>query len=480
MASPPGGFALRVESGSQAGRMVPLGRHALVIGRDPEVDLVLDDDRVSRRHAALVADGSAGLLLRDLSSTNGTWLDDRRVEGAASVSAGTRIRIGTTWLAIVEHEVTPPAAAATSAVTSMDQSGVRRLQEELRHGNRRVMVLTVGVAVSLLLVIVLAATVLTGRRSPAADRSPADIAADSKPGTVQVRGQLDGRQVAAGSGWVLDADQGLIVTNHHVVSGASSYTVAVDGRDRAAWLVATAPCDDLALLRVDDRATMRALPLGAQADLRQGDQVVALGYPVNAASDNSLTITVGVVSVVRTTAEGGRLSNVVQTDAAINPGNSGGPLLGRNGQLVGVNTLTLESENGVLVQNQNYAIGVDRVREVTQVLRGGQSPAWTGLWVEEPSGDSRLERLARQAEALLVLGVAPGTPAAAAGLDGPMLLTQVDGRRLDGTLTGYCRALSGFRRGDRVAMSIVRATSAVDPQPLDRPRVAVVDLPLLG
>jgi S1-C subfamily serine protease len=476
MASPPGGLALRVESGSQAGRTVPIGRNALVIGRDPEADLVLDDDRVSRRHAALVADGPAQLLLRDLSSTNGTWLDDRRVEGAASVSAGARIRIGATWLAIVEREAAPPAAATTS----IDQSGVRRLQEELRHGNRRVMMLTVGVAVSLLLVIVVAATVLTGRRSPAADRSPADIAADARPGTVQVRGQLNGRRVAAGSGWVLDADQGLIVTNHHVVSGASSYTVAVDGRNRAARLVATAPCDDLALLRVDDRATMRALPLGAQADLRQGDQVVALGYPVNAASDNSLTITVGVVSVVRTTADGGRLSNVVQTDAAINPGNSGGPLLGGNGQLVGVNTLTLESENGVPVQNQNYAIGVDRVREVTQVLRRGQSPAWTGLWVEEPTGDSQLERLARQAEALLVLGVAPGTPAEVAGVDGLMLLTHIDGKRLDGTLTGYCRALSGLRPGDRVAMSIVQPTSAIDPQPLDRPRVTVVDLPLLG
>lgn len=477
--APPGGLALRVESGGQAGRMVPVGRQALVIGRDPEADLVLDDDRVSRRHAALVTDGSTGLLLRDLASTNGTWLDGRRIEGATSVSAGARICIGATWLAIVEQEVAPPATAAAAASVE-DPSGMRRLQEQLRHGNRRVMVLTVGVAISLLLVIVLAATILTGRRSPAADRTPADIAAEAKPGTVQVIGQLDGRRVASGSGWVLDAGQGLIVTNHHVVSGASSYTVAVDGRERAARLVATAPCDDLALLRVDDHAAMRALPLGAQADLRQGDQVVALGYPVNAASDNSLTITVGVVSVVRTTAEGGRLSNVVQTDAAINPGNSGGPLLGRNGQLVGVNTLTLESEDGVPVQNQNYAIGVDRVREVTQVLQRGQSPAWTGLWVEEPSGDSQLERLARQVDALLVLGVAPGTPAEAAGLRGPMLLTHVDGKRVDGTMTGYCQALSGSHRGERVAMSIVEPISAVDPRPLGRPRVTVVELPLLG
>lgn len=476
--SPPGGLALRVESGRQAGRTLPVGLQALVIGRDPEADLVLDDDRVSRRHAALVTDDSTGLLLRDLTSTNGTWLDGRRIDGATSVSAGARIRIGTTWLAIVEQEAAPPAAAATSVE---DPSAMRRLQEQLRHGDRRAMVLTVGAAISLLLVVVLATTILTGRRSPAAvDRSPADIAAEAKPGTVQVTGQIDGRLVAAGSGWVLDAGQGLIVTNHHVISGASSYTVAVDGRERTARLVATAPCDDLALLRVDDHAAMRALRLGAQADLRQGDQVVALGYPVNAASDNSLTITVGVVSVVRTTAEGGRLSNVVQTDAAINPGNSGGPLLGINGQLVGVNTLTLESEGGVPVQNQNYAIGVDRVREVTQVLRRGQSPAWTGLWVEEPSGDSQLERLARRFDALLVLGVAPGTPAEAAGLRGRMLLTHIDGKRVDGTMIGYCQALSRFRRGDRVAMSILQPTSAVDPRPLDRPGATVVQLPLLG
>jgi S1-C subfamily serine protease len=465
-----GGLALRVESGSQAGLTVPVGQQPLTIGRDPEADVVLDDERVSRRHAVLAADGTAGLLLRDLSSTNGTWLGDRRIEGAAPVAAGSRVRVGGTWLAIVEREDTPPPAAT-------DQSGIRRLQEQLRQGRRWVRLLAVGVALSLLLVAVLVATALTGKEAPTpapvTARSAADIAAGARLGTVQVRVAADGRQVAAGSGWVLDAEQGLIVTNHHVISGSPSYSVAVEGGTRPAKLVATAPCDDLALLQIADRGSLRALPLGAQSDLRAGDQVVALGYPANAADDNALTITVGVVSVVRTRADSGRFGNVVQTDAAINPGNSGGPLLGADGRLVGVNTLTLESESGPPVQNQNYAIGVDRVKEVTATLRQGRSPAWTGLWLEEPVGDSPLERLARRDHALMVLGVAPGTPAEAAGLRGPMLLTHVEGRRIDGTMAGYCQAVGDLHRGDQVALS-VRELAA--PGATSR----VVRLPLLG
>jgi S1-C subfamily serine protease len=474
-----GGLALRVESGSQAGLTVPVGQQPLTIGRDPEADVVLDDDRVSRRHAVLATDGTAGLLLRDLSSTNGTWLGDRRIEGAAPVAAGSRIRVGATWLAIVEREDAPPPAAA-----GVDQSGMRRLQEQLRQGRRWVKLLAAGVAFSLLLAAVLVATTLTRKDTPApaqvAARSPADVAAGARPGTVQVRVDADGRQVAAGSGWVLDAEQGLIVTNHHVISGSPAYSVAVEGRTRPAKLVATAPCDDLALLQVADRGSLRTLPLGAQSDLRAGDQVVALGYPANAADDNALTITVGVVSVVRTTADSGRFGDVVQTDAAINPGNSGGPLLGADGRLVGVNTLTLESESGPPVQNQNYAIGVDRVKEVTATLRQGLSPAWTGLWLEEPIGDSPLERLARRNHALMVLGAAPGTPAEAAGLRGPVLLTHVEGRRLDGTTAGYCRAVGGLHRGDQVALSLVELGAPSDPGSAPEATSRVIRLPLLG
>jgi S1-C subfamily serine protease len=139
------------------------------------------------------------------------------------------------------------------------------------------------------------------------------------------------------------------------------------------------------VLRVADASGLRTLPLGSQGDLRQGQTVVAVGFPGNSSLSDALTSTVGVVSVVRSayrepTLDVPNLPNVVQTDAALNPGNSGGPLMNLDGRLVGVNSAgrTLNA-SGRIIQGQSYAIGVDQVREVIGRLRLGQSQGWYGL-----------------------------------------------------------------------------------------------------
>jgi S1-C subfamily serine protease len=191
---------------------------------------------------------------------------------------------------------------------------------------------------------------------------------------------LDG----VGSGWVYNADEGLVVTNNHVVAGPTSqFSVRLgeERTDREADLVRAAPCEDLALLKVADTNGMRTLPLGSQSELKRGQTVIAVGFPASAVNDPNLstsftiTSTVGTVAIPSSQAPGPGASqdsaenfaDVVQTDAAINGGNSGGPLVNERSELVGVNTFGVET-----LQNTNYAIGVDRVKEIVPRLQRGE------------------------------------------------------------------------------------------------------------
>ncbi|MGH2948764.1 MAG: S1C family serine protease [Solirubrobacteraceae bacterium] len=270
-----------------------------------------------------------------------------------------------------------------------------------------------------------------------------EIVARVGPSTALVVSRQDGEDLGNGSGWVLDAREGLVVTNHHVINGGDAFQVAIGRRMRPATVVGTAPCEDLAVLRVGDTGGLTALPLGSQGELRQGRTVV--GFPANASLRSNLTSTAGVVSVTRSTYRAPALDvprypNVVQTDAAINPGNSGGPLVDLEGRLVGVNSAGFDTAGGRLIQDQGYAIGVDRVKQIVGQLREGRSLAWTGMGFDYP--DRQQLRAAGLPAGLLVTGAVPGTPAARAGFDrGQSLLIAVNGTPISNTLQSYCRAV---------------------------------------
>jgi 2-alkenal reductase len=215
----------------------------------------------------------------------------------------------------------------------------------------------------------------------------------------------------AGSGVVWDA-AGHVVTNFHVVRGASRVFVALDeGKPIPAKVVGVAEDYDLAVVQLAEvPKTLRAIPLGSSAELRIGQTVYAIGNPFGL----SRTLTTGIVSALdrqMPTSQQREIAGVIQTDAAINPGNSGGPLLDSAGRLVGVNTAIL-SESGSSA-GVGLAIPVDLVnRIVPALIEKGRAPRpGIGIVVADQSVAARLG-----IAGVIVLGVAAKTPAAEASI----------------------------------------------------------------
>jgi S1-C subfamily serine protease len=175
------------------------------------------------------------------------------------------------------------AAPARTARLARPASGDTR--ERVDRGRLRARRATALAVVALALAVAVAAFALlrsTGGEAPAADVQAVVEAASA--GTMRVTTRAaDGR--ASGSGWVLDAHDGLVVTNLHVVNGGERFSVNLDGAELDAELVGASPCEDIALLQFAeaDRDGLRALALGRQRDVRQGEPVVAIGYPANGA-----------------------------------------------------------------------------------------------------------------------------------------------------------------------------------------------------
>ena len=180
---------------------------------------------------------------------------------------------------------------------------------------------------------------------------------------------------ATGSGFVVSPD-GLVVTNHHVIEGATQVAVVVGtgGEQRPAQVVADDPSHDLALLKVDTGgAQLKTLALGDSSKVGVGDATYAIGSPFGL--DNTLTS--GIVSALNRQLQapnGATISDAIQTDAAINPGNSGGPLLDENGQVIGVNSqIATGSQDGSGGGNVGvgFAVPSDTVKEFLTAAKSG-------------------------------------------------------------------------------------------------------------
>ncbi|MFN3889130.1 MAG: S1C family serine protease [Beijerinckiaceae bacterium] len=220
-------------------------------------------------------------------------------------------------------------------------------------------------------------------------------------------------QRQSGTGFIWD-NAGHIVTNNHVVSGASSYQVRLaTGEIVSATLVGRAAPYDLAVLRLGRvSAPPPPLAIGSSADLKVGQSVFAIGNPFGL----DQTLTTGIISALQRrlpTEDGGELSDVIQTDAAINPGNSGGPLLDSSGRLIGVNT-AIYSPSGASA-GIGFAIPVDVVnRVVPQLIKRGSVPTpGIGVLVGHEGITAQLG-----IDGLVVMSTVEGSPAARAGLRG--------------------------------------------------------------
>jgi serine protease Do len=240
-----------------------------------------------------------------------------------------------------------------------------------------------------------------------------------------------------GSGFIVH-ESGLVVTNEHVVRGATQITVTLpDGREFGASVVGTDELSDLAVLRLEVEGSNEKLPvapLGNSDDLLIGEWVLAIGNPLGFYLANTEpTVTAGVVSGVgrnivpseQASEQRGYYLDMIQTDASINPGNSGGPLVNAVGQVVGVNSSILSRSGGS--EGLGFAIPINRVRRVvSDIIRDGRvRHAWIGAEVEAVPADGD-----RRTVSVRVSGVVPGSPAARAGLREGMVVAGVGDRRV--------------------------------------------------
>lgn len=177
----------------------------------------------------------------------------------------------------------------------------------------------------------------------------------------------------AGTGIVLDG--GYILTNAHVVEGATSITVTPsgDGTARTATLVASDTANDIAVLKVDDTSGLTPAKLGDSSTAQVGDPVVAIGNAL--ALEGGLSVTQGIVSATGRSieTENGTLQNLIQTDAAISSGNSGGPLVNAAGEVIGINSVVATSSGSVSASNIGFAISIDHALDIVTQLTNGKA-----------------------------------------------------------------------------------------------------------
>jgi len=268
-----------------------------------------------------------------------------------------------------------------------------------------------------------------------------------------------------GSGFMWD-NLGHVVTNNHVIAGASEASVRLnDGRSYNAVLVGASPAHDLAVLRISIAFDQPPpVPVGTSADLKVGQKVFAIGNPFGL----DYTLTSGLVSALdRTidTEQGGAIEHLIQTDAAINPGNSGGPLLDSAGRLIGINT-AIFSPSGAYA-GIGFAVPVDTVNRVVPQLiaRGRYIRPSLGVSVDED-----LNRLVTQqldVEGVLLVQVQPGSAAERAGLRGTRLdpsgdiipgdiITELGGQAV-ASVSQLLSRLDDYRVGDQVTLRIWRS-----------------------
>ncbi len=225
------------------------------------------------------------------------------------------------------------------------------------------------------------------------------------------------RQSASFGSGVIVSPEGIILTNDHVISGASRISVTLaDGRDMDAEVVGTDPVADIAVLRVRGE-NLPTAPVGSVDGLMIGEWAIAIGNPLgNYVGDSEPTVTAGVISAVDrniapSSDDAGFYFGMIQTDAAINPGNSGGALVNAAGEVIGINASILSRSGGS--EGLGFAIPIDRALRITRDFLevGSVRRAWLGLDVEPVEADEW-----GRTRGVRVAGIADGSPAANSGL----------------------------------------------------------------
>jgi S1-C subfamily serine protease len=296
--------------------------------------------------------------------------------------------------------------------------------------------------------------------------SPKEIYEQAAPATVHVL-----HETAEGSGFIYDADKGLIITNAHVIAGTDEDTLKVvieDDQPVPADVVGSDPCQDLAVLKLaSPQKDLEELEFGDSDDVETADTVMSLGYPQSEADPVTADVvpTNGTVQDPDVAAEPyantPRFPATIQHSADVNPGNSGGPLLNAEGEVVGVNTLGAAGE----IQGQFYAISGNHVKSKLPGLAAGDTKndlGWDLYDLADPTIADAYEEPAAVEEALMslqdqdveglyALFVSPNSPAQKAGLVAGDVITTINGTPVT-SLEEICDVIRPVSGSERVTV----------------------------
>ncbi len=284
-----------------------------------------------------------------------------------------------------------------------------------------------------------------GQRNPHGNRTPEE--------------DDERKQVAGGSGFIISAD-GYIVTNNHVVDGASKVQVhwgadenGTGGHTSDARIIGRDPATDIALLKIDAGQSLPFVPLGDSDRIRKGDWAIAIGNPFQFEN----TLTVGVISAkgrnLNLSDQTRSFENFIQTDAAINFGNSGGPLLNINGEVVGINTAI----RGGGAQGLGFATPINTAKRLLPQLRQGKvTRGYLGMQILDLSEDARAGfELPPDTRGALVQTVDPGLPASKAGIQPGDIIVEADAHPITSNraLIDY---ISYLPVGSKINLTVIR------------------------
>lgn len=254
-----------------------------------------------------------------------------------------------------------------------------------------------------------------------------------------------------GTGFVISGD-GLLVTNNHVIEGASEIVVTFeDGRSYTADVVGTDPLTDVALLQIDSDDTFAALEFGDSDAMRRGDDVMAIGNPFGLGG----TVTTGIVSALARNINAGPYDNFIQTDAAINRGNSGGPLFNDDGEVIGMNTAIFSRSGGS--NGIGFAVPSNMIERVVTDLAddGSITRGWLGVRIGPMSEEIANVLGYDDPVGAVVNDVSTESPAAAAGILSGDIILKVESEDLEDP-QALQRAIADIQPGTDVEVTIFR------------------------
>jgi S1-C subfamily serine protease len=307
----------------------------------------------------------------------------------------------------------------------------------------------------------------TNPASASGGRTVQDIYRNEGRGVVYIQSEgvsggtdLFGQQqqgTATGSGFVVDKN-GTIVTNAHVVDGASKVTVSLEeGGDAIDAKVLGVDNDsDVAVLKIDPNGKdLTVLPLGDSSKLVVGDPVVAIGNPFG----YQRTVTTGIVSGLQRQVDapsGFPISDVIQTDAAINPGNSGGPLLDATGKVIGINS-QIATGGGQGSVGIGFAVPINTVKDLLPKLEAGQSVhhAFLGVRMGDLTSSDAKQLKVPVSDGAIIGVVDPGSPADKAGLKAKDVIVAIDGKKV-GSADDVVTKIASMQAGDKVEIQYYR------------------------